>query len=330
MQHEIITQTPLLDDKGRLTDPGWARRMHYVYAREKARGLLKEWDFYQMLEGDMLLQLTIGHVSYMASFSATLLNLSTGKRRTFGRMRPLPGRRLNMPQNPETPHELAVSGRDFTMRFTVKDDVRLLQLDAPDVEIDVQFDSEPDNDKMVIATPLGKPHQFYCNYKENYYHARGRAAIGDMSHRFTDATGLLDWGRGVWPYRHEWYWGSASAIVGGRRFGFNIGWGFGDLSKATENMFFIDGRATKLGELRVENEEAEDRMRPWRITDPEGRFDLTMRPRFDNFTETNIAVVHTYCHQIFARFDGFVVAEDGERIEINNLTAFVEHAVNRW
>ena len=189
---------------------------------------------------------------------------------------------------------------------------------------------EPDNDKMVIATPLGKANQFYCNYKENYYHGRGHAAIGDMSHTFTDATGLIDWGRGVWPFQHEWYWGSGSAMVDGRRFGFNIGWGFGNTNQATENMFFVDGRATKLDTLRVEHEAAEDRMRPWRFTDPAGRFDVTMQPRFDNFTETNLAIVHTYCHQIFGRFDGFALAEDGERLDIRNMPAFVEHAVNRW
>ena len=330
MQHEITAKTPLLDDRGRLTEPGWARNAQYIYERRKVRGAVKEWDFYQMLEGDMLLQMIIGHVSYIASFSATLINLKSGEKRSFSHLRPLPLRSLGMPENPECPHVLQAEGHGFTMRFTVQEGRRLLRLDAPDAEIDVQFDTDPENDKMVIATPLGKPNQFYFNYKENFYQGRGRAVIGDMSHTFTNSTGLIDWGRGVWPFMHEWYWGNASAVINGRRFGFNIGWGFGDLSRATENMFFLDGKVVKLGALTVENEEASDRMRPWRFTDDAGRFSLTMQPFFDNFSETNFGIVHTYCHQIFGRFDGYVVADDGERFTIENMTAFCEHAVNRW
>ncbi|MDO4571903.1 MAG: DUF2804 domain-containing protein [Clostridia bacterium] len=330
MQREIVEPRPLLDARGRLTCPGWARGMRYVYERRLARGPLKEWDFYQMLEDGMLLQLTIGHVSYMASFSATLLNLLTGERRVFTRMRPLPLRSLPMGENPEPAQTLAVSGRDFSMAFTHGDGVRSLRLEAAEAEIDVMFEAGADNEKMVIATPFDKPGQFYLNYKENFYTGRGRARIGDMVHTFTDAAGLLDWGRGVWPYRHEWYWGSGAAVVDGHRFGFNLGWGFGDLRHATENVFFLDGRAHKLGRLNVERGEGGDRMQPWRFADPERGFDLELRPFFDNFTETNFGLVRTRCHQLFGRFNGYATLEDGSRFPIENLAGFCEHAVNRW
>ncbi len=330
MQHEILQTTPLHNAKGRLIEPGWARKMLYTYERDKLRGPIKEWDFYQMLEGDMLLQMTIGHLSYIASFSATLLNLATGERRVFSRMRPLPLRSLNMPQDPSAPHELCVSGRDYVMRFTASEQLRELRLDAPDAEIDVAFETDPENDKLVIATPFDRPRQFYCNYKENYYSARGRAVIGDMAHSFINAVGLLDWGRGLWPYLHEWYWGNGAGTIDGHSFGFNIGWGFGNTVNATENVYFIDGRAHKLDGLSVESDEAADRMRPWRFDDPEGRLSLTMTPRFDNFTETNLGLVHTRCHQIFGRFSGYALMDGGERLEIDKLPAFCEHAVNRW
>jgi hypothetical protein len=34
-QVEVTKKTPLLDRKGGLLSPGYARRMHYVYNREK-------------------------------------------------------------------------------------------------------------------------------------------------------------------------------------------------------------------------------------------------------------------------------------------------------
>ena len=142
-------------------------------------------------------------------------------------------------------------------------------------------------------------------------------------------TAVMDWGRGVWPFSQEWFWGNGAAFVGGDRFGFNIGWGFGDLSNATENMFFWNGKAVKLGALEVERDR-EDYMAPWRFHDEDGKFDLTMTPVLDHFTRTKIAFIQTQCHQVHGRFNGYIVLPDGERKEIEDVLAFCEHAENRW
>ena len=60
---------------------------------------------------------------------------------------------------------------------------------------------------------------------------------------------MLDWGRGVWTYHNTWYWGSASGQVDGVPFGWNIGYGFGDTSAASENMLFYGGKAHKLSQV---------------------------------------------------------------------------------
>ena len=65
-----------------------------------------------------------------------------------------------------------------------------------------------------------------------------------------DSFGVLDWGRGVWTYHNTWYWGSASGQVEGVPFGWNIGYGFGDTSAASENMLFYGGKAHKLSQVR--------------------------------------------------------------------------------
>ena len=48
-----------------------------------------------------------------------------------------------------------------------------------------------------------------------------------------DTFAILDWGRGVWTYKNTWYWSSATGEIDGVPFGFNLGYGFGDTSKAT-------------------------------------------------------------------------------------------------
>lgn len=43
----------------------------------------------------------------------------------------------------------------------------------------------------VTATPFRRPHQFYLNYKENYYRADGFARFGDLAVSLDGASGLL-------------------------------------------------------------------------------------------------------------------------------------------
>ncbi len=264
-----------------------------------------------------------------------LFSVKTGQKRSITRMKALPLRRLGMPLNPEVPDKIHVSGKDFNMSFETRQNERLLSLHADDkalgrVDIDIRLNNIPDNEKMVIATPFFKKRQFYLNYKEHYYGVSGSASLGDMKiEPGADDTALLDWGRGVWPFSHEWFWGNGCAFIGGNRFGFNIGWGFGDLRYATENMFFWNGKAYKLGRLKVERDE-KDYMKPWRFIDEDGLFDFTMTPVYDRYTQTKVLFIDTHCHQIFGRYNGVATLPGGEKIEVRDMTAFCEHAENRW
>lgn len=343
MQREITEQTDLLDKKGNVLYPGYARRMLVRYNRENIRSrpfALKEWDFYQLAQGDWILQTTIGHVSYAASISATLFNLRTGQRAGFGRMRPLPLRGLNMPLNPEEPNRLEVKGGDYSAAYYVSEKKRRIVFKAREktglVDIDITLNNDPANEKMVIVTPFKKkPNQFYLNYKENFwggsgYFTQAAEGGGDLTVNFgADTTALIDWGRGVWPFTQEWFWGNCTAFLDGRRFGFNIGWGFGDLSHASENMVFYDGKAYKLGILDVKREGG-NYMADWHFTSDDGILDLVMQPFYDNYTRTKILFIDTHCHQIHGAFSGTVRLPGGKTLELKKVTAFCEHAENRW
>lgn len=338
MQKEIKNLTPLLDDKGRISNPGYAKTMQFQYDRKMIKASpfsLKEWDFYQLVLGDYICQITIGHISYIASFSATLFSVKTGEVKRFTRLKPFPLRSLQMPQNPEELNQIEIQGKDYKILFETKSNQRTLKVKAQDlalgkVEIDVVLDAPSTNEKMVIATPLIKKNQFYLNYKENYYGVQGKIRFGDtILQANCQDTAVLDWGRGVWPFKQEWFWGNGAAFTNVGKFGFNIGWGFGDLSHATENMFFWNGKAHKLGHLYVERNE-NDYMAPWKFKDKTGKFDFVMTPVYDNFTSTKIAFVHTQCHQVFGKYNGNTVLPNGEKLEIRDMLAFCEHAINRW
>lgn len=334
MEHQVTKKTELLTDRGHLKEKGYATKMNFLYNREKAKAFplkLKEWNFYQIVKDHYVLQLTLGHVSYMCSVAATLIDLNTGKKYELGAMKPffIP----DLDADPERDSLSAFENKNIQLSFQVTAEKRILHARGSNpsfrhVEIHIELDNDVDNEKMVIATPFEKPTQFYLNYKENYYHGTGTVQFDDLTADFDGCTGLIDWGRGIWPYRHQWFWGNLTSHIGGVPFGFNIGWGFGDLRSATENMYFYGRKAYKIQALQVERDES-DYMKPWKFSDGEKKLQMTFTPIFDNYTQNKFVVVDTHCNQVFGLFDGVIETEQGPK-EFHHVLAFVEHAVNRW
>jgi len=329
-QHRIAALTELLDEQGRLVTPGYATSMLYRYRRDRVRPFpfrLKEWDFYQFVKGDDVLQLTLGHVSYMCAATATLFNIKTKERHSLTSMRPFFVPKLD--EDPDKPSLLDYQDKRLALRFETSEHGCDLTFKNPDgVDIHITIPNETTNDKMVVAIPFSNKRQFYLNAKENFYDVKGYARFQDRAFSFDEATGVLDWGRGVWPYSHEWFWGSLSTHLGAVPFGLNVGWRFGKTEKANENMFFVNRHARKLGRLIVKRD-VSDYMKPWKLTDEDGLIDLTFSPLYDNDTRTDFLFVKTRCHQLWGHFTGTVITKEG-MTAVGPALGFIEHAVNRW
>ncbi len=66
MQNEITVRQDLLDENGNLANPGWCRRNLYNYNIEKSKisaMRLKEWDFYQVCNGEIMVQINLFNIS---------------------------------------------------------------------------------------------------------------------------------------------------------------------------------------------------------------------------------------------------------------------------
>ena len=86
MNHEIKKKTKLLKTNGQLAEKGYATCMHFIYNRECAKMgpmPLKEWNFYQFQCGKYVLQMTLGHLSYIGQMAVTLMDIETGEKWTY-------------------------------------------------------------------------------------------------------------------------------------------------------------------------------------------------------------------------------------------------------
>lgn len=338
-----LTPGSLLNEKGCLAQAGWATSLVKKYDRSKvgaSKLRLKEWDYYLINNDRYAVALTIADNGYMGLDSVSLLDFETGFRHTNSPMRIMPMGRTGL-SGTSVKGDVAIAGKGYAIKFANDGITRRLTAHMDDfvggkpIDIDLMLTDVP-RDSMVIATPwAGKPKAFYYNQKINCLRAQGWCRFDGRTYDFdpADAMGVLDWGRGVWTYKNTWYWGSGSGWSGGRRIGWNLGYGFGDTSAASENMLFVDGIAHKLDEVKFhipQKDGRDDFMSPWTIDDNQGRVQLTFTPVMDRADNTDFVVLGSNAHQVFGHFDGYFIADDGETIEIRHFLAFAEKVANKW
>ncbi len=337
MQVEISKDMELLDDRGRITQEGFARHPHRRYRRDRIKApwwRIKEWDYYAVIDKDRGagVTLTFSDLGYAGLFAICFVDIREGLYKQIDTLKPMPRGKMGLREDIDENHELFFEDKKLSMRLVREVDSRRLEFRAGRIEGDVVLRQPPEQERMVIATSWAeKRNAFYYNQKINCMPAEGymKAEGEDFAFRPETSFGVLDWGRGNWTYRNRWYWSSASGLLDGVPFGFNLGYGFSDRSTASENMLFHDGRTHKLEEVVFEFDPNRI-MEPWRIVDSDGRLDLVFRPRVDRRSDTNLLLIKSVQDQVFGYFSGTAVLDDGRKLALAEFPGFAEDVYNRW
>ncbi len=330
----------LLDSRGRLIERGWANAEVRRYARPAIKAWplrIKEWDYYCVLTDAYGLALTVADNDYVGFLGVTWLDFGRRVALSEEVILPLPIGKLRMPESADV-GDVAPTHPRLRIAYRHAPGGRRVTVEAPGFDHGrglkgELFLAQSPMDRMVIATPFaGAPKAFYYNQKINCLRADGEAEIGGERFSFTpdNAFGVLDWGRGVWTYDNTWYWGSASGLVDGRLFGFNIGYGFGDTAAASENMLFVDGAAHKLSEVTFHMPLGAPDSAPWRFTSNDKRFEMSFAPIVDRAANLDFGLIKSNQHQVFGRFSGEAVLDDGRKLTVKDLIGFAEKVHNRW
>ena len=340
MEQNFLHEGPLLDEHGNLAEAGYATSLVKEYDRSKIKAgalRIKEWDYYYVGNANFGIALTIADNSYMALFSVSFLDLANNKSYTRSFMKLFTKGKTKLPSTSDT-GSVKVEGNGYLLDFQNNGETRTIQCGISNLSQNKSFEcnftlTKTNPYSMVIATPFDKKQHFYYNQKINCLKAKGSCIFDGMEHSLDDCYGVLDWGRGVWTYKNTWYWSSASGIVNDKPFGFNLGYGFGNTEKASENMLFVGEKYYKLNdvtfEIPVNADGKEDYLKPWRFTSSDGAIDLYFDPVHDRYAKMDLLVLKSIQHQVFGLFSGtFIVGE--QIFEIKDLPGFAEKVRNNW
>lgn len=346
MQHEITRPQKLLDEKGNIAEPGYAKKLLWQYSRDDIKApkiRIKEWDYYYIGTQDYGICLTISDAGYVGTVSASILRFGDRPRQMNGaQIKLFPMGSVNLPSTSEKGDIHArVGTADFSFENNGSERRLYGSFDnycntKKALIFDIHLTEIPP-ESMVIATPFDKDAHFYYNQKINCMRAEGFFEFDGKRRVFSRENGALatlDWGRGVWTYDNTWLWGSGQTVLDdGNVFGFNIGYGFGNTSAASENMLFYNGRAHKLEDVKFNipmNGKKYLYTEPWTFTSSDGRFEMDFKPIIDRYDPIDAKVMCMIPHQVFGLISGTAILDDGTEIKIKDKMAFAERVHNKW
>ncbi len=344
MQNEITKPIRLLDEKGHITEPGWARQLYWAYDRREIRAprwRIKEWDYYLVTNDSYGVAFTISDLGYLGMVSVSLLDYREGWSHTETVLTPFPLGRFCMGSHSDNGNA-HFQNKKLKLKYKTEPGKRLISCSftdfyqGKDLKVKLRL-SQLQMDTMCIATPWKeKPTAFYYNQKINCMPAVGKAVWGGRTYEFTEGKdfGVLDWGRGVWTYDNTWYWGTGSGQIDGVPFGLNLGYGFSDRSAATENVIFYNNRIHKLDQVGFgipkKADGSYDYMEEWAITSNDGRLTGTFTPVLNRSATTNVVLIATFQNQIFGYFNGTAVLDDGTQLSVKEFFCGIEVVHNRY
>lgn len=338
--HEVTKVQRLLNEDGTLKEPGWSRKLYQIYDRndiKKRATRIKEWDYYLVLAKDYGVAFTISDDGYIGLQSVSLLDFrGTPWEHTETVLNAFPMGKLKMPSTTDK-GDVMYKDKRLYLEYKKRGNMRKIVCVFKNFHEGKTFTcdltlTQPDGDTMVIATPWKEDkHAFYYNQKINCMRASGTCTYGSETYTFNSDTDFatLDWGRGVWTYDNTWNWGSGNGIINGKDFGFNIGYGFGDTTAASENIIFYDGVGHKLDDITF-NIPEDSYMKPWTITSSDKRFEMTFTPIIDRAAKIDVKLIVTDQHQVFGKMNGIAVLDDGTKLEVKDLVCFCERVHNKY
>jgi hypothetical protein len=180
--------------------------------------------------------------------------------------------------------------------------------------------------------------RFQFTSKHQARPAEGELIVGDRrwdigkKRGAAEVWGVLDAGRGRWPYRTIWNWGGGGGRTeqGGAVVGLQIGGKWTEGTGFTENGVLLNGVLTKLGRELVWEYDWDRPMQPWRVTEPGGQLSIELHPRYDRHSRIDLGLLGTETHQVFGAWSGELVDDAGARFTFRGLQGFAEESRSRW
>jgi hypothetical protein len=333
-ERELTEPVDLCDGRGRLNPDavGWSRRPLHRANLRGFPGRKKRWEYWLVTSPEVVVSLTYADVDYLGIASVWVWEPATGEVTAIDRVVPF-ARGFALPDHPCT-GTMVHADRRLRLEIEERAEATRLLVSGRGLDVDLTVDRPEGHETLSVVVPWSAT-RFQYTSKHNTRPTRGAVRVGGRSYDVGDvapAWGVLDLGRGIWPYSLRWNWAAASGTGGdGRTVGLQFGgkWTVG--TGATENALCVDGRLTKIGDELDWSYDWDHPLEPWRVRDPAGdRIDAVLTPVKDKHSRTSVGLLSMEVHQVFGTWSGRLRTDRGEEVVFDGVDGFAEEARNRW
>jgi hypothetical protein len=333
-EREITEPLDLCDGKGRLNPRavGWSRSPLIRANLSRHWPRKKKWNMWNWISPDFVLSSTLADIDYASFCSVSFTDFKT--KESVSQMSLTVPHRFEMPERVEG--SVSFEGRDIEYSNLQQGDNRKIDFSAraktgERIQADFLVRRPEGHESLTVVVPWSSE-RFQMNSKHNTLPCEGEVRVGDRRYAMDPAEchGVLDFGRGMWPYRSFWNWGVCTGVQDGDLIGVNMGAKWTTGTGSNENGIVVNGRLHKVMEDLRWSYEPSDWMNPWRVRSIHSdAIDLTLHPVVVNRSRLDLGVVRTGGACAFGRWRG-AIRFDGRTLEIDGLIGWVEEFAHRW
>lgn len=339
-ERELTRSVDLATEDGLRLNPeavGWSRvPLHRANLAGKW-GRNKRWDYWAIQSDELVVSVVYSDLDYVGSVEIWWYDFVLGERGGASAVVPK-STGISLPDRAGA-EPLRFSDATTDLQIVDEADATMLtaqwsERDGRSASLSARVERPTGYESVNVVIPWSDT-VFQYTSKQIARPASGALTVGDRLYSMGgdhDAWGVLDLGRGRWPYRIAWNWaaGSGRALDGGPVIGLQMGAKWTEGTGLTENGVLVNGRITKLGaELRWDYD-WDAPMGPWRVTHPDGRLEAVLTPRYDKHSKIDVALFARETHQVFGYWEGFFITDEGETLRFDRLVGFAEEARSRW
>ena len=93
------------------------------------------------------------------------------------------------------------------------------------------------------------------------------------------------------------------------------------MAKKLENVTF---------NIPIDEKGKKEYTKPWTFTSSDKRFEMDFVPVLDRASCTNLGILCSDQHQVFGKFSGKFILDDGKEIVLKDFLGFAEDVLNKW
>lgn len=293
----------------------------------------KRFQYFGGIADDLIFGCALADIRYIGAVFVYVYRPSDKRMRTWQFKTPLAWG-LNLSNRPDNGVSSFNWGKNhIAMRYTLNSaGERRKQLEikfGKTLQLTAESFEPSTYESMALCTPCGFNGWIYAQKTAgNSVKGELSCELGSWDLEQSQCYGHHDFSAGFMRRETFWNWACFSGFNGKDRIGLNVSWGVNETGYS-ENCFWLNDRLIPLPQVQFRFDRDNDHS-SWRVSSEDGRIDLAFVPEGMHRERMNALILATNFRQIFGRFKGHLIDENGQRHEVENMYGFVEDQYSKW